>query len=74
MDFKEIRSKIIQHMGERNPESFWYLSTENARQMKTVYSRFENIQDLLEWLDYMIGMQDNDMDSGGLLLSIGGSY
>ena len=74
MDYRAIRDKIVEHMYGRNPETFWYLSTENARQMKVVYSRFDNIQALLEWLDYMVGMQDEGMDSGGIVQSIGGGF
>jgi len=73
-DWRTIRAKIVAHMGDRNPEAFWYLSTENARQMKTVYSRYNNIRDMLDDLDYRVGMQDNNMDSGGILTTVGGGY
>ena len=72
VDYRAIREKVLEHMYERNPESFWYLSTENARQMRTTYSTFSNMKAFLEWLDYKVGMQEHGMDSGGVLTSIGG--
>jgi hypothetical protein len=67
-----LRSKIIQHMFDRNAEAFFYLSTENARQMKTVYSRYNNLQDMIDDLDYRIGMAENGFRSGAIFTSVGG--
>ena len=72
LDYRAIKQKVLQNMHGRNPDSFWYLSVENSREMKTVYTRMDNMTAFIEWLDYMIGMQDNGLSSGGVLCSIAG--
>lgn len=68
----EMRDKFVQHMYDRDIESFFYLSTENARQMKTVYTRAGNIKDFLEYLNYMASMEELELGGGAVLTSIGG--
>lgn len=68
----EMYEKVKAHMFERDAESFWYLSTENGREMKTVYTRFENIQALVEWLGYMASQEQAGLGAGGIQTSIAG--
>lgn len=72
--YREILTKTKEHMYARKAESFWYLSTENARQMKTQYTKFKNMQEFIEWLEYMADNEDNNQGAGSVGLSIGGSF
>jgi hypothetical protein len=72
ISYRVILEKVLQHMFDRNAETFWYLSTENGRQMKTVYTQHKNMQDFIEWLEYMADLQDGNLSSGAVLTSIGG--
>lgn len=54
---------------ERNIESFFIMSAENSRNMKTVYSRMNDIGQFLEWLEMKA---DEEVSGGGVLRSIGG--
>jgi len=67
-----LRDKVIQHMFDRNAETFFYLSTENAREMKTVYSHYGNIRAMIDDLDYRVGMAESGHTSGAVLFSTGG--
>jgi hypothetical protein len=73
ISYREILDKVVQHMYDRNAEAFWYLSTENGRQMKAVYTQHKNMQDFIEWLEYMADNQEAGVSSGSVGLSIGGS-
>jgi len=72
--YREILVKVKTHMYERNAESFWYLSTENARQMKTQYTLVQNMTQFIEWLEYMADNEDAGQGAGSVGISIGGGY
>ena len=74
MNYREILNSVVQHMYDRNAEAFWYLSTENGRQMKTVYTQHQNMQSFIEWLTMIDDMQDEGLGVGAVVQSIGGGF
>jgi len=56
----------------RDIDSFWIMSSENSRNMRIVYTRLNNIQDYIQWLEYMADMEDNNNSAGSVLISVGG--
>lgn len=66
-------------LADRNIDSFWVMSTENSREMKTVYTRLNNIQDFISWLEMkasneaLTDAEGRGGDSVSILLSVGGS-
>lgn len=66
-------------LADRNIDAFWIMSTENSREMRTVYTRLENIQKFTEWLEQKASneaLTEADGKGGSttsILLSVGGS-
>ena len=62
-------------IANRSTDAFWVMSTENSREMRTTYTKLQNIQDFTEWLEMKAAMEAEDatFGSGSILLSVGGS-
>jgi len=71
--YAAIRTAVLNNLADRNVDSFWFLSTENAREMKTVYTRLGNMTDFLEWLDARVGYEEAGYNTGAILDSVGGA-
>jgi len=64
-DFKD-------HMATRNIETFFYSGYENAREMRTTYTKLGNVTDFLEWLESKAAEESAGMSSGTIPTSVGG--
>jgi hypothetical protein len=66
-------------LANRDADSFWIMSTENSREMKTVYTRLGNIAIFTTWLEdkaEMEALSDEDGrggDSVSILQAVSGS-
>jgi len=62
-------------LAAKEVDSFWIMSTENSREMRTVYTRLGNVTQFIEWLEMKATLEaeTNDGTSGGLLTSVGGA-
>lgn len=64
-------------LAERNTDAFFIMSTENQSEMRTVYTRLDNIEKFTEWLEYKAAMEAITQEEGGygegsIFLSVGG--
>ena len=57
----------------RDTDSFFIMSTENSREMRTMYTKLGNITDFLQWLEYKASMEAAGLSGGGIPMSVGGA-
>lgn len=65
-------------LANRNVDAFFLMSTENRNEMRTTYTRLDNITKFTEWLELKASLEALSSDEGGegpgsILTSIGGS-
>jgi len=65
--------RFKEHIKTRSPESFFILSADNSRNMKTVYARFNDITAFITELEYKADLEDAGFGSGAIGRTIGGS-
>jgi len=56
----------------KNIESFFINSYENRNEMRTTYSRLNDIAKFTEWLEMKADQETSSIDPGQIPLSIGG--
>lgn len=64
-------------LANRNTDAFFIMSTENQSEMRTVYTRLDNIEKFTEWLEHKAAMEAMAQEEGGygegsIFLSVGG--
>ena len=64
-------------LAQKDIRSFWIMTTENSREMRTTFTRLANISEFTEWLEMKAANESLSEEEGGsinpILFSIGGS-
>lgn len=65
-------------LASREIKQFFLLSTENRNEMRTVYTRLDNVTKFTEWLEQKAALEavasaDGGEGSGSIFMSVGGA-
>ena len=61
-------------LADRNWDSYFIMSIENSREMRTTYTQLGNVMKFIEWLEMKASEEANGFSSGEMPTAIGGDW